>query len=247
MEIEIHRKGLNLFFELLRVKVVHDKDELFNDFQDERIKDYLNMIAAESGTRIIYSNNRVQIITKGKGSTFATNFTHLKTKFSVENKDEFNLISIIIVTYLANVDNEGGLHQNNLGLTYYGLERAVYKLMENWRKKAREGEDKAEEVSIDMKKMVDLWFNLEVKNETKKKTNRITKDKKSRIGLVAWAMSLLRDEGLIYITDQEGMPRAIPKYELFDRLEQVYHHQHRFQEVKELIEESEGVFNDAEN
>jgi hypothetical protein len=63
-----------------------------------------------------------------------------------------------------------------------------------------------------------------------KKANRRT-----RIGLIASAMRLLEAEGLVVILDRDDIPKAIPKIELFERIEYLYHDYDRYELFKKLM------------
>jgi hypothetical protein len=88
-----------------------------------------------------------------------------------------------------------------------------------------------------MKDVVTTWKYMEVDTDDygAKKANRRT-----RIGLIASAMRLLETEELIVILDRDDIPKAIPKQELFERIEYLYHDYDRYEMFKELMKNKEG-------
>lgn len=48
-------------------------------------------------------------------------------------------------------------------------------------------------------------------------------------------MRLLETEGLIVILDRDDIPKAIPKQELFERIEYLYHDYDRYELFKKLM------------
>jgi hypothetical protein len=101
-----------------------------------------------------------------------------------------------------------------------------------------------EDERIDMKEAVTTWKYMEVDTDDygMKKGNRRT-----RIGLIASSMKLLETEGLIVILDRDGIPKVIPKNELFERIEYLYHDYDRYDMFKKLMtpEEEEHAENSS--
>ena len=48
-------------------------------------------------------------------------------------------------------------------------------------------------------------------------------------------MRLLETEGLVVILDRDDIPKAIPKPELFERIEYLYHDYDRYEMFKKLM------------
>jgi hypothetical protein len=106
----------------------------------------------------------------------------------------------------------------------------------NWDSILKAKQDFGEEEKIDMKDVATTWKYMEVDTDDygSKKANRRT-----RIGLIASSMRLLETEGLIVILDRENIPKAIPKQELFERIEYLYHDYDRYEMYKELMKTEE--------
>ncbi|MFL6516965.1 MAG: hypothetical protein ACJ8GL_02680, partial [Bacillus sp. (in: firmicutes)] len=60
-------------------------------------------------------------------------------------------------------------------------------------------------------------------------------NRRTRIGLIAGAMRLLETEGLIAILDRDDIAKVIPKQELFERIEYLYHDYDRYEFFKQLM------------
>lgn len=233
MNVETMKTASNIFFTLLDQKVLTDDDERFKQFFEPEIRSAVLVMADESKTQIIETQTKLHLVTKPDGSVFATHFSHLKSKYpDVENKKKFNLISIIIMTYLAEIDQSvaSKWKRKREGITYYVIEQQVSKLIQQWEQKLIENPEFSKEKGIAMNDIISLWHNLETYDERDLRPNRRT-----RIGIIMTAMKLLKDEGLVHITEMEDIHHVYPKDELFERVESLYQNQGRYQEVKQLI------------
>ena len=87
-----------------------------------------------------------------------------------------------------------------------------------------------------MKEVVTTWKYMEVDTDDygSKKGNRRT-----RIGLIASSMRLFETEGLVVTLDRDDIPKAIPKQELFERIEYLYHDYDRYEVLKKLMMKEE--------
>ncbi|MFL6558405.1 MAG: hypothetical protein ACJ8MO_20100, partial [Bacillus sp. (in: firmicutes)] len=128
------------------------------------------------------------------------------------------------------------------GISYYALERQVNDLIMNWESMIKTKPTFGEDERIDMKEVVTTWKYMEVDTDDygAKKAN-----KRTRIGLIAGAMRVLETEGLIVILDRDDIPKAIPKQELFERIEYLYHDYDRYELFQKLMttEEEEHAEN----
>jgi Family of unknown function (DUF6063) len=196
-------------------------------------------MADESGTFIIESPKRIQLVVQPTGSVFATNFTHMKDRHKqVETKKHFHLMSVVIMAFLAAIDRNQAakIRTKREGISFYTFERQVNDVIVNWDSLLKAKPDFGEDEKIDMKDVVTTWKYMEVDTNDYgvKKANRRT-----RIGLITSAMRLLETEGLIVILDREDIPKAIPKQELFERIEYLYHDYDRYEMFKELMKTEE--------
>lgn len=234
------QKGSQVFFQLLSNRILESDNEYYQMFYNvPEIKEVVITLAKESNTQIIQAHNRLHLVSNSYESIFATNFTHLKSKYSeIENKRHFHLISIIIMVFLAEVDKEKAtqLKWQQQGLTYYSIENSVSKLLLHWDSKLKEDEAYGIQKGVNMREIIDLWNDHEIKIESKKQSNKIRPNKKSKLGFISSAFKLLEVEKLVFVADKDDIPKVIPKTELYDRLQYLYHNHDRYQEFKEIIE-----------
>ncbi len=240
MNTETIKKASAVYFTLLKEKVIDENSEHFQTYFDPEVRQTVLLLADESGTYIIEAPRRIQLVVQPTGSVFATNFTHMKDKHrQVETKKHFHLISIIIMSFLASIDRNQAakVRTKREGISYYALERQVNDLMMNWDSLLKGNPSFGEEERIDMKEVVTVWKYMEVDTDDYglKKGNRRT-----RIGLIASSMRLLETEGLIVILDREDIPKVIPRDELFERIEYLYHDYDRYEMFKQLMTTEEG-------
>lgn len=245
MNAESIKKASAVYFTLLKEKVIDENSENFQTYFDPEVRQIVLMLADESGTYIIESPKRIHLVVQPTGSVFATNFTHMKEKHKqVETKKHFHLISVVIMSFLATIDRNQAakIRTKREGISYYALERQVNDLVMNWDNILKNKPTFGEAERIDMKEVVTTWKYMEVDSDDYglKKGNRRT-----RIGLIASSMRLLETEGLIVILDRDDIPKAIPKNELFERIEYLYHDYDRYELFKKLLttEENEHAEN----
>ncbi|MBU8919454.1 hypothetical protein BGM25_25805 [Bacillus sp. FJAT-29953] len=235
MNAESIKKASAVYFTLLKEKVIDENSEHFETYFDPEVRQTVLLLADESGTYIIESPKRIHLVVQPTGSIFATNFTHLKDKHKqIESKKHFHLVSIVIMAFLAAIDSNQAakIRTKREGISYYALERLVNDLIMKWDSILKVKPAFGEEERIDMKDVVTTWKYMEVETDDygAKKGNRRT-----RIGLIASSMRLLETEGLIIILDRDDIPKAIPKQELFERIEYLYHDYDRYELFKKLM------------
>ncbi|MGV3266371.1 DUF6063 family protein [Cytobacillus pseudoceanisediminis] len=235
MSADSIKKASAIYFTLLKDKVIDENSEHFQAYFDPDVRQTVLLLADESGTFIIESPKRIQLVVQPTGSVFATNFTHMKDRHKqVETKKHFHLMSVVIMAFLASIDRSQAakIRTKREGISFYTLERQVNDVIMNWDSILKVKQDFGEEEKIDMKDVVTTWKYMEVDTDDygSKKANRRT-----RIGLIASSMRLLETEGLIVILDREDIPKAIPKQELFERIEYLYHDYDRYEMFKELM------------
>lgn len=239
MSAESIKTASAVYFTLLKDKVIDENSEHFQAYFDPDVRQTVLLMADESGTFIIESPKRIQLVVQPTGSVFATNFTHMKDRHKqVETKKHFHLMSVVIMAFLASIDRNQAakIRTKREGISFYTLERQVNDVIMNWDSLLKAKPDFGEEEKIDMKDVVTTWKYMEVDTDDlgSRKANRRT-----RIGLIASAMRLLETEGLIVILDREEIPKAIPKQELFERIEYLYHDYDRYEMFKELMKTEE--------
>lgn len=235
MNAETIKKASAVYFSLLKEKVLDENSEHFQAYFEPEVRQTVLLLADESGTYIIESPKRIHLVVQPTGSVFATNFTHMKDKHrQIENKKHFHLMSLIVMAFLAGIDSNQAakVRTKREGISYYSLERQVNDLIMSWDSILKENPRFGEEERIDMKEVVTVWKYMEVDTDDygTKKGNRRT-----RIGLIASSMRLLESEGLIVILDRDDIPKAVPKSELFERIEYLYHDYDRYEMFKKLM------------
>ncbi|WP_163141585.1 DUF6063 family protein [Bacillus sp. 22-7] len=239
MNAESIKTASAVYFTLLKDKVIDENSEHFQAYFDPDVRQTVLLMADESGTFIIESPKRIQLVVQPTGSVFATNFTHMKDRHKqVETKKHFHLMSVVIMAFLAGIDRNQAakIRTKREGISFFTLERQVNDVIMNWDSLLKAKPDFGEEEKIDMGDVVTTWKYMEVDTDDygARKANRRT-----RIGLIASAMRLLETEGLIIILDREDIPKAIPKQELFERIEYLYHDYDRYEIFKELMKTEE--------
>ncbi|MCM3706404.1 DUF6063 family protein [Cytobacillus firmus] len=239
MSAESIKTASAVYFTLLKDKVIDENSEHFQAYFDPEVRQTVLLLADESGTFIIESPKRIQLVVQPTGSVFATNFTHMKDRHKqVETKKHFHLMSVVIMAFLAGIDRNHAakIRTKREGISFYTLERQVNDVIMNWDSLLKGKPDFGEEEKIDMRDVVTTWKYMEVDTDDygARKANRRT-----RLGLIASAMRLLETEGLIVILDREDIPKAIPKQELFERIEYLYHDYDRYEMFKELMKTEE--------
>ncbi|WP_404323983.1 DUF6063 family protein [Cytobacillus firmus] len=239
MSAESIKTASAVYFTLLKDKVIDENSEHFQAYFDPDVRQTVLLMADESGTFIIESPKRIQLVVQPTGSVFATNFTHMKDRHKqVETKKHFHLMSVVIMAFLAGIDRNQAakIRTKREGISFYTLERQVNDVIMNWDSLLKAKPDFGEEEKIDMRDVVTTWKYMEVDTDDygARKANLRT-----RIGLIASAMRLLETEGLIVILDREDIPKAIPKQELFERIEYLYHDYDRYEMFKELMKTEE--------
>lgn len=245
MNTEVMKKASAVYFTLLKEKVIDETNEHFQTYFEPEVRQTVLLLADESGTYIIEAPKRIHLVVQPTGSVFATNFTHMKDKHrQIDSKKHFNLMSVILMAFIAMIDRNQAakVRAKREGISFYSLERQVNELMVNWEALLKENASFGQAEQIDAKEIVTSWKYMEVDSEDyiSKKGNRRT-----RIGLIANAMRILENEGLIVILDRDDIPKAVPKIEIFERIEYLYHDYDRYILWKQLITEEEK--DDAEN
>jgi hypothetical protein len=241
-----------IFFQLLNRKILITNDPILSPyFEEDGVRDALKILSEESRTRLIQTADRIHLVARPEGSIFATSFTQFKKKYSdVENKKYFYLINLIVFVFLAEIDipSTSNLRWEHSGVSYFLLEKNLTQLLAEWQKKNEGSAGKfSEAYGLAVSDMFELWNSMAVDTDSEMADERITVTRKTHIGLIHMAMRLLRDEGLVYIVEDEK--RVIPKIELYERLEAGYHQQSRYEEMRDLVLSTlnPGGETDAEN
>ncbi len=206
-------------------------------FEEDGVRDALKVLAEESRTRIIQTADRIHLVARPEGSIFATSYTQFKKRYGeVETKRHFYLMNLIIFVFLAEIDipSTSNLRWEHAGVSYYLLEKNMTQLLAEWYKENKETEGKfSESYGLAINEMAELWGSMAVDSDTDSEDERISSTRRTHIGLIHTAVRVLRDEGLVYIIEDEK--RVIPRIELYERLEEGYHQQARYEEMRGLV------------
>jgi hypothetical protein len=227
-----------LFFHLLNKRMVYTNDPIMSPyFEEDGVRDALKILAEESRTRIIQTADRIHLVARPEGSIFATSYTQFKKRYGeVETKKHFYLMNLIVLIFLAEIDipSSSNLRWEHAGVSYYLLEKHLTQLLAQWYKENKETEGKfSEAYGLAINEMAELWNSMAIDSESDSEDDRISSTRRTHIGLIHTAIRVLRDEGLVYIVEDEK--RVIPKIELYERLEEGYHQQARYEEMRELV------------
>ncbi|WP_026906768.1 DUF6063 family protein [Paucisalibacillus globulus] len=241
MNAEVIKKASAVYFSLLKEKVIDETSEHFQVYFEPEVRQTVLLLADESGTYIIEAPKRVHLVVQPTGSVFATNFTHMRDRHKqVETKKHFHLMSVVLMSFLASIDQNQAakVRAKREGISYYSLERQVNDLIVNWETILKTNPDFGDKERIDMKDVVTTWKYMEVDRDDFgiKKGN-----KRTRIGLIASSMRLLETEGLLVILDRDDIPKAIPKQELYERIDYLYHDYDRYELMKKLVSQEEDT------
>jgi hypothetical protein len=241
IEAEHVTEASALFFELLRRRMIPNHDRALLPFlEKDEVREALKLMTDEAGVWVVQGPQHVHLVARPEGSVFATSFTHMKRRYpDLETKRYFYLMNVIVLVFLAEVDVEATqrLRWESNGVSYYQLEMQVDSVLKQWGKQ-QESTAGAFGLSwgLAVEEMIELWDTMAVDDETDR--DRLSGNRRTHLGLIHMALRLLKDENLIFIVEDEK--RAIPRGELYERLEAVYHHQERFREMKRLVLESAG-------
>jgi hypothetical protein len=228
-----------VFFELLRRRMIPNHDRaLLPYFEKDEVREAMKLMSDEAGVLIVRGPQHVHFVSRPEGSVFATSFTQMKKRYpDVETKRYFHLMNIILFVFLSEIDVEATrrLRWESNGVSYYQLEKQVDLVLKQW-KQQQESSEGTFSLSwgLAVEEISELWQTMAVDDENDR--DRLSGNRRTHLGLIHMALRLLKDENLIYIVEDEK--RVIPRSELYERLEVVYHHQERYRELRRLVMET---------
>jgi len=233
------QKGAQVFFELLKSKVLSANETMAQEYYNNvEVREIVRDFAREAGLRVFETRENIHMVSSHTGSIFANSYTQMKEKYSgLERKRYFYLANIIICVYISEVDRDNyvRIRWEEEGISYSKLEDIVTKTLESWKKRQEAGEDFTAEWGIALDSIYDLWIN----EFSLYKGNRVTgqvyvvNTKGTRYSFIHEALKPLSDQKLVY--DNTGELRIIPRNELYERLDNIYHRQERYTSIMELI------------
>jgi hypothetical protein len=243
------QKGAEVFFYLLENKIVPLADaRAYLYMEDPEIREVVRNMAQGAGLRVFTTRENIHIVSQAYDSIFATSYTHMKGKYSLHRKRHFYLANIIICVYLSEIDKESDIRVRweEEGVTYYKLEELVTNILDSWKKRQEDENTFAEEWAIAIDEIYDIWSNdFSMYKESKNGEIDVQRNKNTRLGFIYEAMRPLADQGLIINNVNEL--KIIPKVELYERLNFLYHQQERYEEIMSLIQKTKEEAIDAED
>ncbi len=243
------QKGSEVFFSLLENRILPLTDaRVYSYMEEPEIREVVKAMAQGAGLRILDTRENLHIVSQARDSIFATSYTHMKSKYKLDRKKYFYLANIIICIYLAEIDKENDIRVRweEEGVTYYKLEEQVTKVLDSWKTRLDEEDGFAEEWGIAVEEICDIWNNdFSMYKESKTGDVDVQRNKNTRLGFIYEAMRPLADQKLIINNVNEL--KIIPKMELYERLNYLYHQRDRYKEIMDLIQRTEEGITDAEN
>ena len=225
-----------LFFHLLNNRILPANDVLASQYYDNNeIREILENMAEEGGLRIFGTRENLHLVSNGEDSIFATTYTQMKEKYNrLERKKHFYLSNIIICIYLAEIDRENNFsfRIEDAGISYYKLEEIITDTLDSWKKRS-EDENFSKDFAIAIDEIQHLWTMEMSHSKELKDGTGFSLSSKTRLGFIYEALKPLEDEKLIINLPKEN--RIIPKEELYERLNILYHGGDRYEEIMELI------------
>lgn len=242
------RKASELFFRLLDKKVLPASDILANEFyEDNNISEIIKNMAEEGGLRVFGTRENLHLVADGEGSIFATTYTQMKGKYNkLYRKKHFHLANIIICIYLAEVDREDNFsfRIEDAAISYYKLEEIITNTLDSWKKRSEKEDSFSKEFAISINEIHNLWM-VEMSHSKEGKDGvGFSLSGQTRLGFINEALKPLEQEKLIINLHNEN--RIIPKDELYERLEYLYHSGDRYNEIMEVIKYTREEEDDAE-
>lgn len=242
------RKASELFFRLLDNKVLPASDILANEFyEDNNISEIVKNMAEEGGLRVFGTRENLHLVADGEGSIFATTYTQMKGKYNkLYRKKHFYLANIIICIYLAEVDREDNFsfRIEDAAISYYKLEEIITNTLDSWKKRSEKEDSFSKEFAISINEIHNLWM-VEMSHSKEGKDGvGFSLSGQTRLGFINEALKPLEQEKLIINLHNEN--RIIPKDELYERLEYLYHSGDRYNEIMEVIKYTREEEDDAE-
>lgn len=241
--------GAALFFKLLEKQIISVSEPLAEKYRtNSEVHNIVNTMAAEAGLRIFSTAKNVHLVSKARGSSFANSYTQMKSKYSgLKRKRYFYLANIIISIFLAEVDKESHLRirWEEEGVSYHRLSDLVTATLESWLERKKEDQSFTKNWSIAVEEVAELWLTeFSEYRLNKEEAVDVTRTKNNRLSFINTALKPLSEQNLII--DQSDELKIIPRAELYERLDKLYHNQQRYNQFMDLIRESRRQMKEEE-
>lgn len=238
------QKASALFFILLKEKIVDIKQPLAEEYlSSSEIREIVNTMAGEGNLRVFDTRENLHMVSTANGSIFANSYTQMKEKYKgLKSKKYFYLANLIICVFLSEVDKDNNIRVRweEEGISYAKLESLVNSTINSWSARQEEEEGFTLEWGIALKEIDEVWNKdfSPMKNSKTKGTIDVVNTTDNRFNFIYKALKPLTDQKLIYNNTKEL--KIIPKNELYERLDKVYHNQDRYIEFIALIDSAKG-------
>lgn len=234
------RKASEVFFHLLKNRIIPISDVLGSEYYDNNeVREIINNMANEAGLRIFNTRTNIHLVSNNQGSIFATTYTQMKEKYkALTRKKHFYLANIIISIYLSEIDHENkfSFRMEDSAISYYKLEEIITDTLKSWKTRSKEEESFSKDWAIAIEDIYSLWSVDMSHSRESADGSGFSLSSNTRLGFINEALKPLEHEGLIINLPKES--RIIPKDELYERLENLYHGGDRYDEIMELIKDT---------
>lgn len=238
------QKASALFFLLLKENIVSLKNPLAEEYlNSSEIREVVNTMAGEADLRIFDTRENLHLVSSGNGSIFANSYTQMKEKYKgLKNKKYFYLANLIICIFLSEVDKENNIRirWEEEGVSYAKLEDLINSTIASWLSREDQEASFSEDWGIALKQIDEVWNKdfSPMKSSKVKGNIDVVNTTDNRFSFIYRALKPLADQKLIYNNTKEL--KIIPRVELYERLDKVYHNQERYKEFMSLLETAKG-------
>ena len=234
------RLASELFFHLLNNRILPLSDTLASQYNEKsEVREIVKTMADEAGLHVFGTRENLHLVSEKDNSIFATTYTQMKEKYTrLIRKKYFHLANIIISIYLAEIDraNNFSFRIEDASISYYKLEEIITETLASW-KDRNEDEDFSNDFAIAIDEIYRLWTIEMSHSRPKKDGSGFSLSAQTRLGFINEALKPLEHENLIINLPRES--RIIPKPELYERLDYLYHGGDRYKEIMDLIKRRE--------
>lgn len=243
--------GAALFFRLLNEQIISVSEPLAEKYcNDGDLRGIVKTIAAGGGLRVFQTPRHIHLVSRARGSNFASSYTQMKKNYSgLKRKKYFYLANIIISVFLSEVDKESHVRVRweEEGLSYHRLADLVTATLKGWQERKRENENFSQQWSLAVDEVAELWLTefSEFKLSQVDDSVDVTRTKNNRLSFINTALKPLTEQDLII--DKKDELKIIPRPELYERLDELYHDQKRYHQFMDLVEETRQQQEDKEN
>ena len=231
------RIASEVFFYMLKNKIVPISDNIAGQYYDNHvIREIVDNMADEGSLKIFSTRQNIHLVSNKDNSIFASTYTQMKGKYKgLPKKKYFYLANIIICIYISEIDRENNysFRIEDAGISYYKLEEIISETLDSWKKRSEEEESFSRDWAIAIDDIHKLW-SVEMSHSRPSEDGvGFSLSINTRLGFINEALKPLQNENLIINLPKES--RIIPKDELYERLENLYHRKDRYEEIMDLI------------